>query len=78
MRDNFICSDSCRSEHHKKTRKFWWETGAEANKLQTFLIFSAEFHHFKELVIKALSTLEESKKKRFEQVNIVIKIMSYV
>lgn len=29
-------------EHHRQARHWWWVTGAEANQLQTFLLYPAE------------------------------------
>ena len=55
-------------EHHKKTRHYWWEHGLDKAKLQTFLVFDAEYRHFKDQVGKALSELEDQKKETRERV----------
>lgn len=57
-----------RTEHHKRTRRYWWLNGADSSQLQTFLIFRAEYRRFKELALEALSKLEQSNSERIKQV----------
>lgn len=54
--------------HHKKTRHFWWEHGAEKNQLQNFLLFQAELSHFKSLVSEAMDKLREERDKKIKMV----------
>lgn len=70
LRDKHCFGTTYRQEHHKMTRKFWWMNGADTNQMQVFLVYSAEYRHFKELALDALSKLEEKQQQRIKQVNI--------
>ena len=35
-----------RADHHKKTRKFWWENGINHSLLQKFILYEAEFDRY--------------------------------
>lgn len=43
--------------------------GADSDQIQTYLLYSAEYSHFKELALAALTKLEAEKRKSLEQVN---------
>jgi len=58
-------------EHHKRTRKFWWVNGADSSQLPTFLVFAAEYQHFKQLAVDALSDLEEKRQQRMKKVSMI-------
>jgi hypothetical protein len=57
-----------RTEHHKLTRRFWWLNGADSNQMQTFLLYTAEYQHYKELVMQALAKLEEERQEKLKRV----------
>ena len=42
--------------------------GADSDQIQTYLLYSAEYKHFKELALEALNKLEEERRKGLEQV----------
>ena len=42
--------------------------GADSSQLQTFLIYPAEYHRFKELTLEALSKLDQANKERIKLV----------
>lgn len=50
------------------TRRFWWLHGADSDQLQLFLLHSAEYRHYKELTLEALSRLEQRREARLKQV----------
>lgn len=62
------CLFYCSKTHHKKTRHFWWQHGADRNQLQNMLLFDQELQNFKKKVVKAMDELEESKSKTLQEV----------